>query len=206
MMRNGRVGLSRDHPRLCGEHVASLNVGAVGQGSSPLVRGTRLPSSVCLVGSSPLVRETLAVDVQIRTRWRIIPACAGNTRSGIFDQSAKSDHPRLCGEHVMDEIDSGARDGSSPLVRGTPPARALSPYKPRIIPACAGNTGCRPSPRYANRDHPRLCGEHTAISEFGTREHGSSPLVRGTHTAIVARRRPGRIIPACAGNTGVDDG
>ena len=51
----------RDHPRVCGEHLACTHIRSYVRGSSPRVRGTR------------------SGNLQ---RWRyrgIIPACAGNT-------------------------------------------------------------------------------------------------------------------------------
>ena len=53
--------LSRDHPRVCGEHVIAASVACILAGSSPRVRGTLNPNT-------PEVDQT-----------GIIPACAGNT-------------------------------------------------------------------------------------------------------------------------------
>ncbi len=93
----------------------------------------------------------------------------------------------------------------------------------RFIPACAGNTRpsttapCRSpgsSPRVRgtravlrgagsrNPVHPRVCGEHVCCALLiAGAVAGSSPRVRGTLGPRVAHRRPGRFIPACAGNT-----
>ena len=71
----------RDHPRVCGEHLACLLTNTWTQGSSPRVRGT-------LLRGYPRSREA-----------GIIPACAGNTLSFLYAFGGYGDHPRVCGEH-----------------------------------------------------------------------------------------------------------
>ena len=72
---------SRDHPRVCGEHLIPHLATSFGVGSSPRVRGT--PE---------------AFDA-FMPYGGIIPACAGNTVCGEFSSAAWGDHPRVCGEH-----------------------------------------------------------------------------------------------------------
>ena len=72
---------TRDHPRVCGEHMMSLRF---------------IP---CDPGSSPRMRGTLAgCEVQVSVRG-IIPAYAGNTFFALATISGRRDHPRVCGEH-----------------------------------------------------------------------------------------------------------
>ena len=71
----------RDHPRVCGEHMASNGANDATLGSSPRMRGT--PSTL---------QEGLL-------RSGIIPAYAGNTCSGTRLTWIRRDHPRVCGEH-----------------------------------------------------------------------------------------------------------
>ena len=94
----GRLG---DHPRVCGEHCWKLCHTSSCMGSSPRVRGTR-----------PIPKAT-------RTPQGIIPACAGNTLSGVRGTSCSRDHPRVCGEHTSTSIVLPLTEGSSPRVRGT---------------------------------------------------------------------------------------
>ncbi|EEP20764.1 hypothetical protein BIFANG_03334 [Bifidobacterium angulatum DSM 20098 = JCM 7096] len=54
--------------------------------------------------------------------------------------SSSRDHPRVCGEHELPELRQAAIRGSSPRVRGTPPAQPIRLLLAGIIPACAGNT------------------------------------------------------------------
>ena len=71
----------RDHPRGCGEHRMIRE---------PLLK---------LTGSSPRMRGTRTIRWPPTRNRRIIPADAGNTRSGPPDWVPAPDHPRGCGEH-----------------------------------------------------------------------------------------------------------
>ena len=92
----------RDHPRVCGEHYGLAWRVLDAQGSSPRVRGTREQLQTAFSPSG------------------IIPACAGNTGSGIYASGLTWDHPRVCGEHKASSGAVRSHAGSSPRVRGTP--------------------------------------------------------------------------------------
>ena len=146
--RSPVIRLEWDHPRMCGEHIALWQCRLWQEGSSPHVRGAPAEqTSVC------------------RTRW-IIPACAGSTRRKLMDVCHAKDHPRMCGEHKGRSGIQGRHRGSSPHVRGAPLLSALPSRVRGIIPACAGSTGRRRSPRPSWRDHPRMCGEHDCCDVF----------------------------------------
>ena len=92
-----------------------------------------------------------------------------------------SDHPRMCGEHLMDALSSIAGTGSSPHVRG---ARRVAPGVDAgsgIIPACAGSTLKLTMSVVVIADHPRMCGEHLVLMGLDILLGGSSPHVRGAH-------------------------
>ena len=80
-MNVSMVSMTRDHPRVCGEHAILRAACSWLSGSSPRVRGTRcwrwLPRRSC----------------------GIIPACAGNTKAQRCGDAESRDHPRVCGEH-----------------------------------------------------------------------------------------------------------
>ena len=73
--------LTRDHPRVCGEHIMALRFAVPSLGSSPRMRGT-LPTG----GTKS-------------KQGGIIPAYAGNTGYPNVRPCAPWDHPRVCGEH-----------------------------------------------------------------------------------------------------------
>ena len=112
----------RDHPRMCGEHESWFEYTAKTTGSSPHVRG------------APHAQLAHAVLLGI------IPACAGSTEWKMGHWPYDRDHPRMCGEHKLnDRIRIGVQ-GSSPHVRGarTHPFQRLA--QAGIISACAGST------------------------------------------------------------------
>ena len=174
---------SRDHPRVCGEHVVSPAMVLPYSGSSPRVRGT------------PPEHDPR------RPADGIIPACAGNTASALRTPCSAWDHPRVCGEHRLDDQLEEAMPGSSPRVRGTHGEAAHLADHAGIIPACAGNTLALHRGAHSPRDHPRVCGEHLFTLPAGLEAAGSSPRVRGTRRLVVLTILTLGIIPACAGNT-----
>ena len=119
----------RDHPRVCGEHMASCRGVVQGMGSSPRMRGT---PSLCR-------RPT--------RRTGIIPAYAGNTRQEYCAVCCRRDHPRVCGEHAAPSAMVTFFSGSSPRMRGTPCPSCQQRTIPGIIPAYAGNTMSRSKTR-----------------------------------------------------------
>ena len=70
-----------------------------------------------------------------------------------------------------------------------------------IIPAYAGNTAVKPVKDSANRDHPRVCGEHYSWLAIVRAKTGSSPRMRGTPPDRKRIPPAHGIIPAYAGNT-----
>ena len=131
-----------DHPRVCGEHFNAVRNATSPQGSSPRMRGT------------------LQLDIQLCGAGGIIPAYAGNTATCRCIVMNSRDHPRVCGEHYISLRSLRIGAGSSPRMRGTPAARAAATAAHWIIPAYAGNTPTFPWSTTVARDHPRVCGEH----------------------------------------------
>ena len=173
----------RDHPRVCGEHLAPIIAALAGAGSSPRMRGT-------------LERDSLRGDGP-----GIIPAYAGNTGRCRPSAALHRDHPRVCGEHGEAACPVCGRRGSSPRMRGTLDILGSDGIAAGIIPAYAGNTGSFSNRDYGRRDHPRVCGEHVGSQFLGKIVEGSSPRMRGTPKAAASALISGGIIPAYAGNT-----
>ena len=114
-----------DHPRMRGEHPATLFHTFLIPGSSPHARGT--PSGADADGE----------------RIGIIPACAGNTEDACVAIGQSGDHPRMRGEHRRRMRRHWAIWGSSPHARGTQRSAPSVVHELGIIPACAGNTRSR---------------------------------------------------------------
>ena len=131
----------------------------------------------------------------------IIPACAGFTTCRTSPECSLKDHPRLRGVYQAVMLVAPQWLGSSPLARGLPQAGMEAVAASRIIPACAGFTTCRAGRKSSRWDHPRLRGVYDGVKAILTSKDGSSPLARGLRARPGLRRRPGRIIPACAGFT-----
>ena len=70
-----------------------------------------------------------------------------------------------------------------------------------IIPAYAGSTIDMYPYDLADRDHPRVCGEHMEQTGLGTKMMGSSPRMRGALLSGLLVVGAPRIIPAYAGST-----
>ena len=172
-----------DHPRVCGEHHEAWDGSGSGLGSSPRMRGT------------PRLRKPAA------RQPGIIPAYAGNTSRSMGVDGGPRDHPRVCGEHRLPHRHPGPSRGSSPRMRGTRGIVHRCPAGAGIIPAYAGNTQARSRNCLTAWDHPRVCGEHAAMSVMTSMIGGSSPRMRGTHQIRDVFADIHGIIPAYAGNT-----
>ena len=175
--------VTRDHPRVCGEHPFPEYSGLYSTGSSPRMRGTRIS----------------AVSAGLKTG--IIPAYAGNTAYWAIQMPQFRDHPRVCGEHVHGRCHAVEDQGSSPRMRGTRTGVLGLASRTGIIPAYAGNTLKNLKPRRERRDHPRVCGEHPRAPITKFHDAGSSPRMRGTPSCMVCWLLRFGIIPAYAGNT-----
>ena len=86
-------------------------------------------------------------------------------------------------------------------MRGTPFPFMGYDANQGIIPAYAGNTEPDAKKSLHDRDHPRVCGEHSVRIDRNNSARGSSPRMRGTLGAFARPKQHGGIIPAYAGNT-----
>ena len=77
------IKLNRDHPRVCGEQLASQPDSNPAKGSPPRVRGTEAVAEIDVDGT------------------RITPACAGNRQRYDCFCPCFQDHPRVCGEQLI---------------------------------------------------------------------------------------------------------
>ena len=130
-----------DHPRACGANALAGDPHNWKDGSSPRVRGKRLPwrsgtgrisdhpracgangiecaHRTCRHGSSPRVRGKRHHRDQRVRRGRIIPARAGQTVTQGRTRHEWPDHPRACGANGKVSNPNAIKSGSSPRVRG----------------------------------------------------------------------------------------
>ena len=106
----------------------------------------------------------------------------------------------MCGEQAEKAALDQAKRGSPPRVRGTEAGVDVLAAQRRITPACAGNSAFFSASFFANRDHPRVCGEQVIVAVGTGVGLGSPPRVRGTGSEFNIRSIFNRITPACAGN------
>ncbi len=152
------------------------------------------------LGSSPRVRGTRRMSNPLLTNRRFIPARAGNASRCHFRCWGCTVHPRACGERRWPRGFLRQPGGSSPRVRGTPAATAISTQQARFIPARAGNARNPLTADSPESVHPRACGERVPLNGGKRGRGGSSPRVRGTRQANASTAGRIRFIPARAGN------
>ena len=215
------------HPRSRGENAALTAGTGMKVGSSPLARGkpservSGLPLRRLIparagktsayacgdtppTGSSPLARGKLQASSTNRLTRRLIPARAGKTSPGPAVIRPGGAHPRSRGENDVGDGVHCLVSGSSPLARGKRPRRPGGLPRTRLIPARAGKTRIRSSPRSLSAAHPRSRGENDTLKQAGQQAEGSSPLARGKRNRRRERRLTRRLIPARAGKTPPD--
>ena len=134
-----------DHPRGCGEKPFRKKLRFRAWGSSPRVRG-----KVPITG-----RYSVPVG--------IIPAGAGKSQPPPALYQSRRDHPRGCGEKMVVRATIKLAVGSSPRVRGKAAASVFDLQGGGIIPAGAGKRCRRPGRSRSFGDHPRGCGEKSAV-------------------------------------------
>ena len=152
-------------------------------------------------GSAPRARGTRAVRRALPCRFRISPACAGNTTPGVRCVRCRSDQPRVRGEHGRSQLGNAGLRISAPRARGTRARGRHQGRRERISPACAGNTVSVTVTPPTKSDQPRVRGEHDAGLITRGMWVGSAPRARGTRGGVEGIGDVPRISPACAGNT-----
>ena len=131
----------------------------------------------------------------------ITPACAGKRLLQTSRKGRTRDHPRVCGEKVIQVVPPAPQVGSPPRVRGkvTPHHRVANDRG--ITPACAGKRRTTRTSGARYRDHPRVCGEKKKCYTKGGILPGSPPRVRGKVGAVVCGVVYSGITPAYAGKS-----
>ena len=173
----------RDHPRACGENIASVYMSRSRRGSPPRMRGKPSASVISFL------------------LFRITPAHAGKTFVFSSWRQQQQDHPRACGENLGQLRFDTSILGSPPRMRGKPLEEVENCAETGITPAHAGKTNARYSRPCFRKDHPRACGENLSTRFLCCGSGGSPPRMRGKLDSLSHNRVPTRITPAHAGKT-----
>ena len=131
----------RDHPRVCGEKEIAAGRDVAYWGSPPRMRGK--------------VDESGHENVEVR----ITPAYAGKSCPRHRPQRLRRDHPRVCGEKILDFALVIQLQGSPPRMRGKALRRCTQCRRGGITPAYAGKRCTQSLSGMPAGDHPRVCGE-----------------------------------------------
>ena len=152
-------------------------------------------------GSPPRMRGKAILRSSPAQLVGITPAYAGK-RSACSPPSPHSrDHPRVCGEKVLNTFIMVCHVGSPPRMRGkalTDPCIALCHG---ITPACAGKRRSIGRLSQPTRDHPRVCGEKCSSVRSASHRRGSPPRMRGKDLPFTCDCESTGITPACAGKS-----
>ena len=135
-----------------------------------------------------------------------IPACAGETSSTSRTSIAWRAYPRMRGGDMRYVVRAKSSSGLSPHARGRHFAVVQSDALAGPISACAGETlscRCRCSGRGA---YPRMRGGDDEDGDQIGGVVGLSPHARGRRRKRHRFRAAHGPIPACAGETDLDDG
>ena len=169
------------YPRVCGGTLQGCAATPPGFGLSPRVRGnrqrTRRPCGTA----------------------RSIPACAGEPRRQQFFTERAEVYPRVCGGTCWEPLLTRVQSGLSPRVRGNRHRRPPVLYRPRSIPACAGEPTPPEPSTPAAAVYPRVCGGTSGAVKCHPGSTGLSPRVRGNRRTGRPLRSGQGSIPACAG-------
>ena len=150
-----------DHPRLCGEKSCACGCPTLFSGSPPPMRGK------------------VVEGVKNLPYNGITPAYAGKRPVLPDSKNDIEDHPRLCGEKLLEQDIYDTNTGSPPPMRGKAGKRILQLKATGITPAYAGKS-CHSNPdAVGQRDHPRLCGEKKVLCGGLWKGEGSPPPMRG---------------------------
>ncbi len=150
----------RAYPRGCGGAADRRVIGAVNDGLSPRVRGSR------------------GRDRAKPGDARPIPAGAGEPDAPVVTSITPTAYPRGCGGAQPAIMAPMVLGGLSPRVRGSPNECSFRAKVTRPIPAGAGEPRSAMSTRARSRAYPRGCGGAGAGRNPARSSRGLSPRVR----------------------------
>ena len=175
------IGIIGDHPRVGG-----------GTDCPPFREPARM-------GPSPRGRGNRIARRRRQPRRRTIPAWAGEPRHGHGKVDEAADHPRVGGGTLRGTPERVRFNGPSPRGRGNPRTPSLLRQCRGTIPAWAGEPSATNTHRADTRDHPRVGGGTTMISDDDASDAGPSPRGRGNRADKAGNSALSWTIPAWAG-------
>ena len=129
----------------------------------------------------------------------ITPAHAGKSPPKPIGHCHRQDHPRTCGEKLVQLLRLFREPGSPPHMRGKENHDDRKGNAEGITPAHAGKRSWFVVLPLSCRDHPRTCGEKAIVFVVVGIVQGSPPHMRGKVTPILLIKRRSGITPAHAG-------
>ena len=196
------TGLCQRSIPACAGEPRYVAPGAGGNAVYPRVcGGTRRlpPPHRCPRGLSPRVRGNRWHGRPGHHPKRSIPACAGEPEAYAGFGVQGRVYPRVCGGTLADSRRGRGNGGLSPRVRGNRNVVSVAAGAYRSIPACAGEPPCACRCTHPPGVYPRVCGGTVRVTAVTGVLVGLSPRVRGNPASAPDWSRPGRSIPACAG-------
>ena len=209
---------------MCGEKRNSRSSRQCNRGSPPHVRGKDLQrprqhrgtgitpacagKSFCFRSSSVRTWDHPRMCGEKGSRYReqiyslgSPPHVRGKVTFVIECPQLPKDHPRMCGEKMHMLLCVPASYGSPPHMRGKGRVRHVFLPFSGITPAHAGKRGTLDFWHYADKDHPRTCGEKFHFVIVFSAPQGSPPHMRGKVIRIYSPDDKERITPAHAGKS-----
>ena len=132
----------------------------------------------------------------------ITPAHAGKREVSTSTLLHLRDHPRVCGEKALGNSIALPQWGSPLRMRGKGQGQGDGCDHQGITPACAGKRADGAGSREAVGDHPRVCGEKSAVLPPLEPPQGSPPRMRGKDLVLRSKHLEIGITPAYAGKSG----
>ena len=115
-----KPGKEKDHPRVCGEKCMAFCKNCAVLGSPPRMRGKELRVKRCFADDG------------------ITPAYAGKSYVFVSEKLVPEDHPRVCGEKIVENASFVRCWGSPPRMRGKVHLTGAVVVGGGITPAYAG--------------------------------------------------------------------
>ena len=132
---------------------------------------------------------------------RITPTYVGNTQEHPEGKKIDWDHPHVCGEYIIQQLNPPAGKGSPPRMWGIHKNTRKGRKSTGITPTYVGNTSSSSLIRQQGKDHPHVCGEYFGSNKPQFIVLGSPPRMWGIQQVVFPAVFPVGITPTYVGNT-----